>query len=230
MVFVINIFALIAGNIILFAPLIGLILSLALRITAYSFLSLGLYSILIDLVDGNDADFSQLFGRVTGLLSMVGANILFGIMMFFIGLISLVAFFLVLARSSINYLQLLVAPDGLQNMMSTYNLINVMVLLFLILFTVPGIYVICRFGFFPFCIVDRNDTALQSLTRSSQLTKGHRMKSFLFLLVSGVIAFLGALVFGVGLIVVIPIILCAMAHIYRKLDGQSSRANVDVFA
>ncbi len=55
------------------------------------------------------------------------------------------------------------------------------------------VYAYLRYGFFPYVLVDKGYTTLQSLKESARITKGSKMKLLGFLLLMGLIIFAGML-------------------------------------
>lgn len=86
-----------------------------------------------------------------------------------------------------------------------------------ILFIIPGIYLATRFYFFNYLIIDKKVGILQAFKLSSALTKGHRLKLFLFILVCSLL---------IGTIVLIPVAGLASVFMYKKLDELHSRQEI----
>ncbi len=89
----------------------------------------------------------------------------------------------------------------------------------LILLIVPGVYFAIKYQFYAYFIVDKNMGAIESLKKSGNITKGSLMNLFLFGLISAALSILGLLAFGIGLLVVIPVISVSSAYIFRKLQA-----------
>lgn len=87
----------------------------------------------------------------------------------------------------------------------------------LILLIIPGIIWAVKYQFLSFFIVDKELSPLDALKESEKLTSGIKFDLFIFDLLVGIINILGALPFGLGLIITVPITSIAMAFIYRKL-------------
>lgn len=85
-----------------------------------------------------------------------------------------------------------------------------------ILFIIPGIYLLVRLMFFTYYIVDKNAGIMESIQMSWNLTKGSVVNLFLLGVIFLFINFLGALVFGIGLAVTLPLTFLATALLYRK--------------
>lgn len=90
-----------------------------------------------------------------------------------------------------------------------------------ILLIVPGIIFFTQFFFLSYFIVDKGLGPIEALKRSSEITKGVKLKLLLFFLVSVLVGVSGALAFLVGLIITVPTVLIANAFIYRKLLSQT---------
>lgn len=92
------------------------------------------------------------------------------------------------------------------------------VLVGFILLIIPGLILAVRLSFSPIIVVDTNLGPIRSLKESYAITKGKFWKLLLFWLVIGLINLLGLMVFGVGLILTIPVSLFASIFVYRKLS------------
>lgn len=99
-------------------------------------------------------------------------------------------------------------------------LYGVVVMFGLIFFIVPGLYFILKYQFYGYLIVDRNLGAVEALKRSGEMTRGVKWKLAGFLLTLIGLGLLGALAFGVGLLVAIPIIVLADVAVYRALSKR----------
>ncbi len=87
----------------------------------------------------------------------------------------------------------------------------------LVLFLVPGIVAGIALAFAPYLVVDRNMGPVQAIKESMRITHGHRWGLFIFGFLIFVINILGAIVFGMGLFLTIPITALAAVHVYRWL-------------
>ncbi len=91
-------------------------------------------------------------------------------------------------------------------------------------FIVPGLILMTIFLFYSFCIFDQNAGVIESFKKSADITKGARWDLFLFLLVTAGISILGAIPFGLGLLITMPLTLLAAARVYRSLLTQMTPA------
>ncbi len=99
-----------------------------------------------------------------------------------------------------------------------------MVLAGLILFIVPGLYLWARYGFYFFFVLDKESGPIEALSQSAEATEGIRWQVFLLFLACAGLNILGALCFGVGLLVTVPITLLALAIVYRKITDSGKEA------
>ena len=97
----------------------------------------------------------------------------------------------------------------------------VMVLLGCLFFLIPGLYLAVKYGFYGFLIADKKLGAFDAPKMSGQLTAGAKWPLVGFGLASLGIVILGALAFGVGLFVAIPVVSIAFVFVYRSLYDQA---------
>jgi uncharacterized membrane protein len=97
-----------------------------------------------------------------------------------------------------------------------WTLYCLMVWLGFMFFIIPGFFVLLRFGFFPFFIIDKNIGAIDSLKRSYEATQGHLWDIFAFWVVIKIIMYVGYLTY-IGIILTWPVSTLAYAYIYRQL-------------
>ncbi len=90
----------------------------------------------------------------------------------------------------------------------------------LILLIIPGIYFLVRFSMVRFAVVE-GAGIMESLTKSSEMTKGVKWRLLGFLLAMMGLNILGAIFFLVGLLVTVPVSAIAYAHVYLKLKKQA---------
>lgn len=93
----------------------------------------------------------------------------------------------------------------------------------LILLVIPGIYLAVSYMFTFLLIVDREIDFWQAMEISRKFVTKNFFSFFLFLLVLFLINVGGLLLFGVGLLVTIPLTLCAVAAAYDDLLGIETR-------
>lgn len=89
------------------------------------------------------------------------------------------------------------------------------------LFILTSIYFAIRLQFYKFIVIEHeNITALGALKKSLQITRGGFWKVTFFMITIILLNILGALFFGVGLILTVPVSLIAYAHVYKKISSQ----------
>ncbi len=103
-------------------------------------------------------------------------------------------------------------------------LYGVMVLVGVLAFVVPGIYLAIRYGFFWYVIIDGRKGVMESFQESARITDGVKWQIVLFGMTSMVVIFLGMVCLGVGVLVAVPVTMLASAHLYRVLLSQSNTA------
>lgn len=88
----------------------------------------------------------------------------------------------------------------------------------LIALILPGIYLAIRLQFYRYLIVDNEHmTPVQVFKESMRMTQGLFWKLFGIALLFIAINILGAIPFGLGLLVTVPVTIIASAHLYKKL-------------
>ena len=93
----------------------------------------------------------------------------------------------------------------------------------LILLVVPGVYLAVRYGLAGFVVADgRTADILGSFRESSELTRGNRWGLFLFGLALLLLNLMGAILFGVGLLVTLPMSAFASVLVYRRLATHAA--------
>ncbi|MBI3576475.1 hypothetical protein HY086_00325 [Candidatus Gottesmanbacteria bacterium] len=108
------------------------------------------------------------------------------------------------------------------------KLIQYILLLFLLvactlpaflLLIIPGIYVGIRLQFAMYALVDKGSGPMAAVKESWAITKSSVKKLFMLDLIVASLSLLGALTFGVGMLVTIPLSLLALATVYRTLEA-----------
>ncbi len=85
----------------------------------------------------------------------------------------------------------------------------------MLLLIVPGVYFAMRFFFWSTAFVDSGGGIVAAFRKSSELSRGIKIKLFLFTLVSAGLGILGTLALFVGVLVVTPVVTLAATQIYR---------------
>ncbi|MCD4705393.1 hypothetical protein K8R66_04950 [bacterium] len=86
------------------------------------------------------------------------------------------------------------------------------------LFIVPGVIWAIKLNFFPYFILE-GCGVIESLKKSSQITQGSKWDLFVFGVILSLISIAGVLVFGVGILITIPIVAMAEVFVYQKLKS-----------
>lgn len=171
--------------------------------------NMGLLNSVLLLTVGEKPGFDQFYRNWPKLLSWIVAHFLFSIPFFILGI-------------------LLLAPALLMTLNFGYfnftPLFLVLYFLGFILVLAVSFYILARFGFCSFFILDKNAGPIESLKASSAATDGIRWPIFLLILALIGLNLLGLLLFVVGLLITIPVTLIALATVYRQITGQSKKS------
>lgn len=89
----------------------------------------------------------------------------------------------------------------------------------LLLFIVPGLVAMVFFMFATILVIDRELGPLAALKESARLTKGNRWPLLGFVILLTLMFLAGALAFGLGLLIVYPIMCLSVMHAYQQLSG-----------
>ncbi len=86
----------------------------------------------------------------------------------------------------------------------------------MVLLIAPGVYILVKYQFTPYLLVDRGMQPVEALREAGELARGSWLELFLFVLAIAGINFLGAILFGIGLLVTIPVTILAHSWVYRS--------------
>ena len=92
----------------------------------------------------------------------------------------------------------------------------------MLLFIIPGIFLGIRLQMYTWAIVDKQAGPIEALRQSWEMTRGSAWNLFLLGLLLGLVNMLGLLAIGVGMLVTAPLSMVAMGHAYRKLETAYS--------
>lgn len=98
---------------------------------------------------------------------------------------------------------------------------GVIVTIGFVLLIVPGVIWAIRYCFVGMLIIDQKLDPLNALRRSAELTAGVKGQLFVFGLCLAGLNLLGAMAFGIGLFVTLPVSAMAAVHVYRKLLARA---------
>ena len=90
-----------------------------------------------------------------------------------------------------------------------------------ILVIVPGIVWGLKFAYAPFLVADKKLDPLEALRESSRLTQGVKWPLLVFALLMCAVNLVGAIAFGVGLLVTVPTTFIAAAFVFRRLQTRA---------
>ena len=91
-----------------------------------------------------------------------------------------------------------------------------------LLLIVPAIIWGIKFQYYIYAIVDEDAGVMESLKRSSALTRGEKLNLFWYGLLCGLVGLLGTLALGVGVLAAAPTIALASAYVYRRLVASDA--------
>jgi uncharacterized membrane protein len=162
-------------------------------------LGIGLIKITLSFCDGLKPRFSTLFNGLDCFWRYLGTGLLYG---------------LIIGGSSIAC----VLPFALlSKVMRSPRLALPGFVVFFILVIILSI----KFGLCFYFVVDKGLGPINALRASSRATKGAKWSLFVFGILCGLINLLGMLCFFVGLFATVPMVMVAMALVYRQLSEQT---------
>ena len=153
------------------------------------------------------------------LINYVLATLLFGLM---------ILPFLILTFGILVTALTLLLWNGVPGISMEIMMFSIPILLVVILFLTPIIFLLIRYSQYTFLIIDRQLGPGKSLKQSRQLTKGHKWKIFLFLVTLWVVNIIGGALAGIGLLISIPITILSGVYVYKWLMSQQDRTEEDV--
>jgi uncharacterized membrane protein len=103
---------------------------------------------------------------------------------------------------------------------------TVLILLGLLLFIVPGVYLAVRWMFSELYIIDKGMRPLEALKASSELTAGYRGKLFLYVLLAIVITLLSALLAIIGVFAAIALLNLTTIMLFWKLQELQYKKSI----
>src|SRR3989344_757157 len=90
----------------------------------------------------------------------------------------------------------------------------------LILVIIPGIFWAVRFSLSPIILIDMRVGPIKAMRDSWALTRGKFWKLLGFWIVTAILNVLGFVIFGIGLLVTIPVSTLAAIYVYRELSKR----------
>lgn len=99
---------------------------------------------------------------------------------------------------------------------------GILILIGLICFIVPGVYLAVRWIFAEYLVIDQGMRPLEALRESSRLTEGHRWHLFLYSVVAVLLLLLGLLCLLVGFFVAMTVLLVATFVLYEEVKTHKT--------
>lgn len=91
----------------------------------------------------------------------------------------------------------------------------------MILFVVPGLYILTKYFFVPTLLADTEMGVAEAFTASSKMTEGRQMDLFLFTVFSVIGVIIGLIALIVGAVVVSWMVMFAMIVLHRSLIAKA---------
>lgn len=114
-------------------------------------------------------------------------------------------------------------PDFLMFLI-TSMLAGIVVALGFVALVLPGVWLLLAFGFAGFLVIDQRLSPGAALRESARLTRGRKAELFGLAAVFFLLNIGGALLFGVGLLLTVPMSFIASARVFRRLQELPARA------
>lgn len=160
---------------------------------------IGFIKITLAFCDGRQPKFGMLFDAQDCFWRYIGAGLLYGLIIASAFIVCALLFKLLPVTTGVSYSGLLV---------------------FIVAFIVAMILSI-KFSLCFYFVIDKNLGPINALRASSQTTMGAKWLLFVFGILCGLINFLGALCFIIGLLATFPTVMVATALAYRQLSAQT---------
>ena len=94
----------------------------------------------------------------------------------------------------------------------------------LVLLVVPGVILAAGWSLAHYVVIETNSNPVDALKLSWKKTEGHKLNIVLFGLIACVANFLGMLLFGLGLLITLPVTGLAYAFVYRYFFPKNKEA------
>ncbi len=95
-----------------------------------------------------------------------------------------------------------------------------------VLFVFPAIFFFVRFSFFPFFLLQGDDSALSSFKKSWTITRGQFFNLLILYTLLALLNLVGLAVFFVGSAFTLPVGAVAVVYAYRKLSLQKTKREI----
>ena len=155
------------------------------------------------------------------LLVPYGLLLLLKVVVHLVGNIALIHGGLLAARGqTFKFGQLFAVSSEIFNLVGLGFFGTIAILLGLMVFAVPGVYLAVAYWFAAFVLVDRRVAFLDAMALSRGLVTARWFDIAAFLLVLGAISISGAIAFGLGLFATVPLAVCIGASAYLQLTAE----------
>jgi uncharacterized membrane protein len=114
----------------------------------------------------------------------------------------------------------IMTADNLVPYMIGAVIVSLMTFVGIILCVLPGIAVWFFTLFWGYFVVDKDMPPIEAITASFNMVKDNIGPVILFVLLSWVVMFVGAILCGIGLIVAIPVVIIATGYMYKRLLNE----------
>ncbi|MEB3185354.1 MAG: hypothetical protein VKM97_05660 [Cyanobacteriota bacterium] len=164
-----------------------------------------------------------LAGPMPNLLLLVpyGLLLLLKVVVHLVGNIALIHGGLLAARGqTFRFGQLFAVSAEIFNLLGYSVFVAVAILLGLLAFGIPGIYLAVAYWFAAFVLVDRRIAFLDAMAISRALVSARWFDIAAFLLVLGAISISGVIAVGLGLFATVPLAVCIGASAYLQLTAE----------
>lgn len=152
--------------------------------------------------------------------------VLFSVATFFVEAIVMMGYLLILLRSlggvTPKFFDLLGGGERIWPFLGATILFGGMVFLGLVALVVPGLVALSTFYFTTLIVIDHREQPFQAFKESARITKGIRLQVFRFILFTFIINIIGAIAFGLGLLITYPVSMLAYVLLYRELSLRRS--------
>jgi hypothetical protein len=181
------------------------------------FIALGVVSLLASKVgEGFAGPNPQLL-----LLIPYGLLLLLQVVVHLVGNIALIHGGLMAAKGqTFKFGQLFAVSGEIFNLLGYSVFVTIAVLLGLLAFGIPGIYLAVAYWFAAFFLVDRRIAFLDAMALSRALVTARWFDIAAFLLVVGAISISGVIACGIGLFATVPLAVCVGAAAYLQLSAE----------
>ena len=103
----------------------------------------------------------------------------------------------------------------------------VAIILAFLAFVLGVFFVLIRMFMYQFVVVDRKTTPKETVKFCWNMTRGKEWELILYFVLVGLLNFAGAILFGIGLIITIPMTMLATGILFRKMTGDNQSVEVE---